>query len=105
MLARTAIPFGPAQVPSLGGFRATFAIGAGAAALGVLVIAFVPRRRREAAPVVLTVVPDGAGADRGDTTGDTTGVAARGGRRGRRPRTPSRGRQLDCRGQRLRPQP
>ncbi|MFE2723223.1 MFS transporter [Kitasatospora sp. NPDC059327] len=61
VLAHTAVSFGPAQVPSLGGFRATFAIGAGAAALGVLIIAFIPRRRREVAPVPLVVLPGGAG--------------------------------------------
>ncbi|MGV9266277.1 MFS transporter [Kitasatospora sp. NPDC003701] len=60
VLAHTAVSFGPAQVPSLGGFRATFAIGAGAAALGVLITAFIPRRRREAAPAALVVLPGGA---------------------------------------------
>ncbi|WP_153037489.1 MFS transporter [Amycolatopsis sp. YIM 10] len=44
VLSQLTVPFGPAEVPSLAGFRVVVAIGAGAALAAAFIACFIPRR-------------------------------------------------------------
>ncbi|HEX6360802.1 MFS transporter [Actinophytocola sp.] len=47
ILAHLTIPFGPAEVPSQGGFRLIMALGSGAALAALAIAAFIPGRARQ----------------------------------------------------------
>lgn len=64
VLANTSVRMGPAEVPSMEGFRISFLIATGAVLIGLVLAAFLPSQRAATRPVLLASSADDAQAAR-----------------------------------------
>lgn len=64
VLANTSVRMGPAEVPSMEGFRISFLIATGAVLIGLVLAAFLPSQRAATRPVLLASSADDARAAR-----------------------------------------